>query len=199
MNWYPTVQVPTANLSHDKSYHLIFGNDGAMGFKYFLTCQCEVHRTPEAMYTFGMKTQYSTTFRCTGASLASAMTIITADCALHICQSHVAIIQSRKYLVLMSECETRLPYLWQSCCICWWMIPVQVNQKFLATYRYLRLITAYLLIPFGTRTDLAILSTCVTILMAQPQILLNVPVHAEFWAYHCDRSITAYLPMPFGN
>jgi len=119
-----------------------------------------------------MKKHNSTTLRCTGVFSAYVISIIMTDCALHICQSYWAIGESRLYSVLMSEYETQLAYLWHNRSFCWHMIEVQVHQIVWVTYHYDRLITAYLSIAFGIKTVQAILSPCVRIFMAKPQLLL---------------------------
>jgi len=67
------------------------------GLQSNVSCEFEVHWKPEATYILQMKTQYSSTFRCTGVSSANVIWFVITDRALHICQSHFAITQSRWY------------------------------------------------------------------------------------------------------
>jgi len=76
-----------------------------------------------------MKKHDSTTFRYPRVCSAYVMSIIMIDCTLHICQSHMAISQSRQYSVLMSEYKAWLANLWQSHTLYWDMIKIQVHRS----------------------------------------------------------------------
>jgi len=67
------------------------------GLQSIVSWKFEVHRKPEATYVFRMKMQNSTTFRCARVSPSNLIWFVITDRALHICQWHLAIWQSRWY------------------------------------------------------------------------------------------------------
>jgi len=91
------------------------------GLQSIVSCKFEVHQKPEATYIFRMKKQDSPTVRCTGIASAKVTRFIMTDWALHICQSHLAIGQSRWY----SSIDV---WVWDTACIC------VAERKLLPTY-----------------------------------------------------------------
>jgi len=77
------------------------------------------------------------------------------DPAQPICQSHLAIRQSRWYWVLGSQYDTQLAYWWQNCRFCRNLIEVQAQQILLRRHHYGQLMTAYLPISVGNDHRLA--------------------------------------------
>jgi len=65
------------------------------GLQSIVRCEFKVHRRPEATSGLRMKQQCSSTDRCAGVSSANVIWFVMTDPALHICQSHLAIRQSR--------------------------------------------------------------------------------------------------------
>jgi len=101
VNWYATLEVPPADLLHDKWHDKWHEsnceNDAAKGFKQSSVANLRCTGKPEATDVFWMKKQNSSIFRCTGVSSANVIWFVMTDCALHICQSHLAIRLSRWY------------------------------------------------------------------------------------------------------
>jgi len=130
-----------------------------------------------------MKKTNSSTFRCTGVYSANIMSLVMTDQALHICQSHLGIRQSRWYL-------STYVWVWGS---------TRESRAYLPDWSS----TAYSPISFvdyNTLGDIEYLCQHIRgIATPFAGLWLNFRCSGESWAYLCDRSSTAYSPIPFGN
>ena len=91
-----------AGQSHNKWDKLNFQHEAAMGFESFVPCEFVVHQKAEAMYAFRSqsigKNHISTTCRYTGETSGPVLSFLTTGQALHIWQSHFAIISGEAVL-----------------------------------------------------------------------------------------------------
>ena len=133
------------------------------GRQSIVSCEGEVHREPEATYVFRMKKQKPSTFRCTRVSSANVIWFVMTDQAIHICQSHSAVRQSRWYsstyvwvwdTVRLFVAKRELLHLYNQS----WGAPENRGQIFV-TDPALHICQSHLAI----KTDKAILSSCVKI------------------------------------
>jgi len=107
-----------AGLSQAKWHKLNIEYDAAKGFESFVHCECVVNQKPGATYAFwsqsnAKKKHNSTTFRYTGESSGSVMSLMTMDRVLHICQSHLAILSGE---AILSCCDRIRDTRSQICC-----------------------------------------------------------------------------------
>ena len=94
VNWYATLEVPLADLLHDKWHDKWHEsdceNDAGKGVKQWSVASSTWTGKPETTYVFRMNKPDSTIFRCTGVS-SDVIWFVMTDRALHICQSHLPI------------------------------------------------------------------------------------------------------------